>query len=495
MIKHLILLLCLLLRMGASAQTGTYVPELVNFDAAMQNLLTAYDVPGAQLAITYQGRLVYNRGFGYANTLTQDSVYPNSLFRIASVSKPITGLACMKLMEEGLLDLNAQVFGTNGILNDPEFLDILDERDTTITVRMLLEHSAGWNLNMSGDPMFNAYYIASFLGVPSPPSERDVIRYVLSQVNLNFTPGTQYQYSNFGFCVLGRVIEKLTNQSYENYVRNEILLPLGISDMKLGRNLEQDQFENEVNYYNFPGAPMALSVYDNTTPVAWPYGGFNLEFMDAHGGWIASAESLVKLVCAFDLFPTRPDFLTPATLQIFTQPSVNNPNYACGISVNSFNNWWHMGSLAGTTSEIVRNGNGQLNWAILLNTRDASGSINAAVDNLVWNVLPSITTWPSFDLFSAVPNQVNDVKKSIQTPLLFTNPTSTNRLNVDFGFNQEKDLQVAITNAMGEQVHSCALGRGSDRYSIDLPLLPAGMYGIQITNKEGSISHQTFQIQ
>jgi CubicO group peptidase (beta-lactamase class C family) len=493
--NHLLICLCFFLCMESTAQTGTYVPELANFDAAMQNLLTSYNVPGAQLAITYQGRLVYNRGFGFANVVEQDSVYPNNLFRIASVSKPITGLACMKLMEEGLLDLDARVFGENGILNDPQYLDILDARDTTITVRMLLQHSGGWNSSSSGDPMFNAFNIASFLGVASPPSPTDMIQYMLSQVYLDFTPGTQYQYSNFGYCVLGRVIEKMTNQSYENYVLNEILIPLEITDMTMGRNLEEDQEPSEVKYYDYPGAPLAYSVYNNSTLVPWPYGGFNLEFMDAHGGWIASAESLVKLTCAFDLFDTRPDFLSEATIETLITPSANNPNYANGIGVNAFNNWWHMGSLPGTTSEIVRNGNGQLNWAILLNTRDANGNINTAVDNLVWNVLPSISTWPSFDLFSSGPNQVDESIKVTQTPLLFPNPTATNRLNIDFGTTQERDMQIAISNAMGQLVHSHNLGRGSDRYSIQLPVLPAGMYGIRITNKEGMISHQTFQIQ
>ena len=82
----------------ANAQTGVYVPQLQNFDTAMQSIMTQYNVPGGQLAITYHGRLVYSRGFGFANTTTQDSVQPNSLFRIASVSKPVTGIACSKFL-------------------------------------------------------------------------------------------------------------------------------------------------------------------------------------------------------------------------------------------------------------------------------------------------------------------------------------------------------------------------------------------------------------
>ena len=381
------------------SQTGLYVPQLASFDTAMLKFMEAYNVPGGQLAITYHGRLVYNRGFGFANIATRDSVYPNDIFRVASVSKPITSLACMKLFEQGLLNLDAKVFGKEGILNDVIYQTILDPLVTNITVRMLLQHGGGWNRDISGDPMFDAYNIAKTMGVSSPPSPSVVIQYVLAHKMLDFSPGTQSQYSNFGFCVLGRVIEKITGQTYENYVRNNILLPLGITDMHLGFNLLENQLPNEVNYYDYSGAPLAYSVYNNSTLVPWPYGGFNVEFMDSHGGWVASSQDLLKLVCAFDRFDSRPDILTAATIDTMTKPSSHNPNYGCGIAVNTYNNWWHIGSVPGTSSEIVRGGNLQINWVILLNTRDQNGDIYPAMDNLVWSVLPSITSWPTFDLF------------------------------------------------------------------------------------------------
>lgn len=184
------------------------MPQLAKFDTAMLNLMSAYNVPGGQLAITYHGRLVYNRGFGLANTSTQDSVYPNSIFRIASISKTFTGVACLQLFENGLLNLDAKAFGPTGILNDAMYSNILDPRYTDITVRMLLQHSGGWDRAISGDPMFDAYNIATVMGVASPPSPQVVIQYMLSHKMLDFDPGTQYQYSNFGFCVLGRIIEK-----------------------------------------------------------------------------------------------------------------------------------------------------------------------------------------------------------------------------------------------------------------------------------------------
>ncbi len=460
---------------GTNAQTGLYVPQLANFDAAMLNLLSTYNVPGGQLAITYQGRLVYNRGFGLANTVTQDSVYPNSLFRIASVSKPLTAVACMKLFEQGQLNLNAKVFGNGGILNDAIYQNILDPLDTTITVRMLLQHSGGWNRNISGDPMFDANNIATIMGISAPPSPSVVIQYMLTHKMLDFTPGTQSQYSNFGFCVLGRVIEKISGQTYEDFVFNSILNPLGITNTHLGFNLLSNQLLNEVNYYDYPGAPLAFSIYNNSTLVPWPYGGFNIEFMDAHGGWVSSCEDLLKLVCSFDKFNTRPDILTTATIDTMIKPSAHDPNYGCGIGVNTNNNWWHIGSLPGTSAEIVRNGNGALNWAILLNTRDQSGSINSAMDNLVWNVLPSIISWPAFDLFSTTGAGLKDHYTTNSPITVYPNPVS-NRINFDVQTNAQ------LTNSMGKIVLD---KKGVN--SLDLSSQPAGIYFLILADDTGHV--------
>ncbi len=409
----------LVIGISASAQTGESVPELVNFDAAMLNLLDQYDVPGAQLAITYQGRLVYSRGFGYANTADQTLVQPDHIFRLASLSKPITSISVMHLLELGDISLDDLVFGDQGILNDQIYEVILDPRVNDITVQQLLDHSGGWNRNISGDPMFDAYGIASFMGTEAPADAETVIRYVIANEMLDFTPGTESQYSNFGYCILGRVIEKITGQNYEDFVKTVILQPLDITNMHCGFNLVNEQLPMEVNYYDYPGAPFASSVYDNVSNVPWPYGGFNLEPMDAHGAWVASAGDLCRLLVAVDGFPSKPDILQSGTIDIMTEPSLNDSYYSLGWSVNPFNNWWHTGSLPGTTTEMVRTSN-QMNWAILLNTRNANnGPLITAADQLVWSVLPSIVEWPDLDLFSGIETLNDDSDWNI-----YPNPTS-----------------------------------------------------------------------
>jgi N-acyl-D-amino-acid deacylase len=316
------------------------------------------------------------------------------------------------------------------------------------------------------------------MGVPSPPSPEVVIRYMIANRVLDFTPGTQSQYSNFGYCVLGRVIEKITGQPYEEYVRNQILIPLGMTRTGTGNNLVTNPLPGEVTYYDFPGAPFAYSVYNNTSLVPWPYGGFHLEFMDSHGGWVSSCEDLLKFVCAIDRFSSRPDILPAALVDTMVRPTPLSPNYAFGIAVNTNNNWWHMGSLPGTTSEIVRNGNQQLNWAILLNTRDQSGAINAAVDNLVWNVLPSITQWPSFDLFSVTGTAAEICAQENQT-ILFPNPARKHLY-----FSGPSNVRVlALT---GKELMNAA-----DVRSVDVSALPAGSYLAVFSDNRGAVIQRT----
>jgi CubicO group peptidase (beta-lactamase class C family) len=456
------------------AQTGLHVPELVAFDSAMTALLADHNVPGGQLALTYQGRLVYNRGFGYANTSNSSFVQPNSVFRIASISKPITSVAIMKLFEQGLLTLDAKVFGPTGILNDTMYQNILDSRVTDITVRHLLHHEGGWDRNISGDPMFNAYNIATFMSVPPPGDAVTMIKYMLANRLLDFTPGTQAQYSNFGYCVLGRVIEKITGESYENYMRGTIFVPMGITEIQLGRNLEADILPNEVTYYDYPGAPLANSVYDNTTQVPWPYAGFNVEFMDAHGGWVSSAEDLCKFLVSVDRFTTKPDILTTATIDTMIKPSTTDPNYACGFAVNAFNNWWHNGSLSGTSSEFVRAGNLQLNWAILLNTRPAnSGPLMTDVDNLVWNCLSQISSWPSHDLFTAID------ETEMGNFNMYPNPTSEN-VFITLNNPELKNSTIKLFDMIGQIVYSSEVV--GDNIQINTSALENGIYCVQISN-------------
>ncbi|MCY3552119.1 MAG: serine hydrolase [Candidatus Poribacteria bacterium] len=384
----------------AFAQTGQFVQEMINVDKVFSNFMNDWNIPGGSIAIVKDGRLIYARGFGYANKESNERMSPDHLFRIASVSKSITSIAIMKLIDEGAINVDAKVFGADGLLSGPNYNTILDPSVKNITVRHLLHHTSGWGfINKNGDPMFLNRYIAQQMGENPPVDSEAIIQFMLTTQTLNNEPGTNYFYSNFGFCILGRIIEHISGKSYENYVKTELLNPLGISEMQLGRNLYENKAPNEVKYYDSPGAPLVNSVYGAGAGVPFPYSGFNIEAMDSHGGWIASAIDLVKLLVAVDGYDTKPDILNQAAIRLMTTPSTANSGYGMGWAVNPWGNWWHAGDLPGTSSILVRTSNG-LGWAVLFNTRPSNlRDFRVQMDNMVWEAIKGIDHWPTHDLF------------------------------------------------------------------------------------------------
>ena len=110
-----------------------------------------------------------------------------------------------------------------------------------------------------------------------------MITVMLSQP-IQHPPGTYYAYSNFGYVLLGRVIEQVSGLAYEQYVQQNILKPLGIGRQKLGATQQSDTVNGEVTYYDVPGAALVPSVFSFvTTPVPAPYGQHFMEDVDSAG--------------------------------------------------------------------------------------------------------------------------------------------------------------------------------------------------------------------
>jgi N-acyl-D-amino-acid deacylase len=376
------------------------------FDLQVTSFMAARNIPGGALAISRAGKLVYACGYGYADVDAQEALTAASPFRIASVSKPITAVAVFRLIElhPGQVSLETPAFELLGLTGT-------DPRLAQITIRQLLQHTAGWDRDKSFDPMFRPLEIAQTLGTPPPAGPDDVVRYMLDQP-LDFDPGSRDAYSNFGYCVLGRIIEKVSGQPYEAFVQEAVLRPLGISRMTIGRTRLADRAAGEVRYYDPGSGPSVMQSEDGVVPS--PYGTFHLEAMDAHGGWIASAVDLVRFACAFDE-PERCPLLTPESVAaMFACPegsAGHEPDgrpkdayYACGWMVRPTGdgkaNHWHGGSLPGTNTLLVRRHDG-LNWAVLFSQRaDESGLGYGDIDPGLHRAAGAVEQWPEWDLFA-----------------------------------------------------------------------------------------------
>jgi N-acyl-D-amino-acid deacylase len=280
-------------------------PMIAAFDEWMLAFLKQYAISGGQLAAMRGGKIVYSRGFGYADREKKEAVQPKSLFRIASVSKPITAVAILRLVQQQKLKLSDRIIDVLPIEPHLEKDAKLDERWEKITIEHCLAHTGGWDRDASYDPMFAYGRISKSLEAKLPIGTAEIIRYMRGQP-LDSAPGEKYAYSNFGYCLLGRVIEKLgePNATYETNVQREVFLPLGISAPRIGASLEEGRAEGEVRYYTPNDEKVTPSVGphagDEKHPVLQAYGGWNHEALDAHGGWIASCEDLVRFAAAFD---------------------------------------------------------------------------------------------------------------------------------------------------------------------------------------------------
>jgi len=346
--------------------------DMQKVDAAVKKFMTDYNVPGLSFSIAKDGRLVLVKTYGYANKETGEAVAPRHRFRIASVSKPITSITIMKLYEQNKLKMADKIFGQGALLGTTYGTLPYKQDVDKITVQHLLNHaSGGWASDLGFDPMFNYTNL----------NKTDLISKVLNEQPLQKTPGTEYHYSNFGFCVLGRVIEKLSGQPYDGYVQSQVLLPAGITQMEIAGDTEADKKTNEVKYYGQGG--------EN------PYG-MKVARMDAHGGWIANSMDLVRLLVRVDKFASKPDILQTATEDLMYAPSTASAGYAKGWAVNTVPNYWHNGSLPGEQALMVRTNDGFC-WSVLVNTR--SGNIGGDMDALMWTIKNAIGYWPSFDLF------------------------------------------------------------------------------------------------
>ncbi len=301
--------------------TGFAAASLEPYDRVMNRLLERYQIPGAALAVAKDGRLVLARGYGWADLRAKEPVQPDALFRLASLSKPITAVAVLHLGES--LVFRGVYPDLNSFLSEKAFRlvrippyggQIADPRLGEITLRDLLQHSGGWHRGWAGDPMFRPTLseIARAMQRPEHLSSRELIGFMMSR-RLQFAPGSRSAYSNLGYAVLGQVIEQLSGQPYETYVRT-MLQPVGIYGVRAGKTRLQDRLSGEVRYYDFPKAPLVKSVLDGSL-VNRPYGEFYLEAHTPNGGLVASAPDLVRFVVALEGLRGRPPILSREALE------------------------------------------------------------------------------------------------------------------------------------------------------------------------------------
>lgn len=383
-------------------------PETKSMERYIRNWMARYNIRGAQLAIMQHERLIYAKGFGWADQQDSVALEAGDILRIASASKLITAIGIMKLCEEGKITTQSPVFGPEGILNDSIFLSYKDKRVPKITVHHLLNHTSGFSRRM-GDPMFRSADLIRWTGSNRKLTEDEVIAFQLG-LRLRDNPGGSAQYSNVGYLVLSRVIEKASGMTYEDYIRKHVLEPAGCYDMQIARNFRHEKHRREVTYYGHAPEDLIESYDGSGLMREREYGGHNIEGLQGAGAWVCSAAELLRLVASIDGKPGVPDILSKESIaQMTTTLRKGDFPYGWARMQAKGGVLTRTGTMSGTSAYIKSHANG-LSYVLITNTSSYRGaSFTNRIGQTIDNALTRVKEWPTtVDLFTETPKEVEN---------------------------------------------------------------------------------------
>ncbi|KAJ8307881.1 hypothetical protein KUTeg_014567 [Tegillarca granosa] len=270
---------------------GLSLTEEFNFDKAFQAFLRSNNYNGAQVGVMVEGRLAFAKGYG--KNRENHLIHNESSVPISALSKALTVVAAIKLVEDGKLELGSKVFGHRGVLQmlKPWDTDTVDERIYDITVDHLLRHTGGWDSQHSKmfDPVlnevllakgFNVKNITKLMNLTNGPTPYDIIRFMMSE-RLEFTPGMRSVVSNLGYIILGKIIEIKSDLPYQEYVKKHVLNPCGMLHTRIRKP--------HINQEGKPNEP----VYDG-------HGKVNPLFVDSALGWESNVYDMLRFAQCLD---------------------------------------------------------------------------------------------------------------------------------------------------------------------------------------------------
>ncbi|HMD73790.1 MAG TPA: serine hydrolase domain-containing protein [Steroidobacteraceae bacterium] len=280
-------------------------------DATVGNYMNEWGLPGGAVAITHTdcdssgncaSHLIFAKAYGYMDLDDWGFAEPDTRFRLASVSKPMAAMAIFKMIHDGMLkiddkpfplpDLAVLIGGTPPDLYAPAVFNL---QLSAITVDEMLHHAGGWDRDagpdLTGYSVLSGLesYLSVITGMPQgAPSCTELMSYVESQP-LQFTPGTQTQYSNVGFCAIGEVVSETSGMSYFDFLTANVLSPFGMIDTGMGYTPQDERQDREATYYDTTDAP-AQSLFPPYAVVSAPYSAIGaLESQEAAAAVLSTA--------------------------------------------------------------------------------------------------------------------------------------------------------------------------------------------------------------
>lgn len=386
---------------------GKALDGLESFDIAISTFLEKWNVPGASLAVAKDGKLLLAKGYGLADKENNLPATEQTLFRMGSINKTLTAVIVLQLAEQGKLKLEDKAvpyFQKLGLV--PQSLE--DPRVNDITIQHLLQHLAGFDRGKSGDHFFQPRLREVARRQKTEPVTCEAIVKDALGSKLDFTPGEKFAYSNTGYCMLGKIIEAVTGQTYADYVSQNVLQPTIGKNFVYGKSIEP--LPGETKYHMYPGEQnMRGAPGVSNWSVPTPYGSYSIENMHALGAWVATPTDVLKFFLAIDGAKGRRLLTSGSFASMTAPPLIKNENrtdiyFGMGLQVVNMPgtfNWYHRGSQPGVETLALRTSKGY-SWVVAFNALpqpDKRKAFFNDFDRALWKAADAVKTWPTGDLF------------------------------------------------------------------------------------------------
>jgi D-alanyl-D-alanine carboxypeptidase len=311
------------------------------FDATLSNSVLGGGSDAVSVAVAIDGEIVHESAMGARVPGTLDAVETTDKFRIASISKPITAIVALQLVEEGLVGLDDPI-GT--LVADAVGVGAPSTGVAELSIRQLLTHTSGF-------AQYENLYFRNQVGSCEEAAAVGVTRSL---------QGKGFRYSNMNYCALGLLIEQLTGQEYEQVVYDQLLTPLGISGMRLAPT--QDPGPDEAVHRTVPGRNY-------------------MEVLGAAGAWVASPSDIVTIFDSLDLDTPGWKPLEAASVAVM-KTAINDPltpdrGYGMGLILYGGGAAGHTGTIESTHAMVLDRAD-NVTWAVTVSGENPSDTVRLA---------------------------------------------------------------------------------------------------------------------
>ena len=343
--------------MAQEPTTQVALPLVTRIDGLLSQRYEA-NQPGGVVLVVKEGKVIFRKAYGLASVELNVPMQSDMIFRIGSITKQITAAAVLKMVEEGKVNLDAPI---------SRYVDELPKAWAAVTIEQLLNHTGGIP-NHTETPTY-----WSRMREDLPPAK--LLEAYVAHLPLDFKPGSKYQYTNTGYILLGMLIEKVSGQTYADFLRSRFFEPLGLKQIRYGS-------ETELIPGMVPGYTKG--------PKPAPYRSTTQTF--ASGGLVSNADDVARwLQLLYEGKVLKPESLT----RMMAPTKLKNGQevaYGFGVGFRTFENTrlaGHAGGVPGYKSYAEADP-ATRTIVVILNNTDAPKGDDAAYSKAIFSILAGL---------------------------------------------------------------------------------------------------------